>query len=109
MPGGQAEAEAEEVTRRNAFPEALDYEDTGCEIHPACLTCPLLRCRYDEPGGLKTIRLSARDKEIARAREAGRSLAEITRRFGLSRRSVFRRLALARQGEGLHSGAQSSP
>lgn len=23
------------------------YVDKGCDLHPACLTCPFERCRYD--------------------------------------------------------------
>ena len=25
------------------------YADTGCDLHPKCLTCPLSRCVYDRP------------------------------------------------------------
>ncbi len=28
----------------------INYQpDTGCEIAPSCLNCPLPQCRYDEP------------------------------------------------------------
>jgi hypothetical protein len=26
-----------------------NHTDTGCELHPACLSCPLPRCKYDDP------------------------------------------------------------
>jgi hypothetical protein len=35
--------------RRDALPEHTRYMDSGCDIHPACLTCPLVFLP-DEPG-----------------------------------------------------------
>lgn len=31
------------------------YTDRGCSYHPTCTTCPLPRCRHDEPGGLQAL------------------------------------------------------
>jgi hypothetical protein len=52
--------------REDALPENLDYADSGCDIWDRCLTCPLPRCRYDEPGGARQIFLRERDREVAR-------------------------------------------
>jgi hypothetical protein len=30
-------------------PEHVAYQDTGCNLAPRCLTCPLPVCKYDSP------------------------------------------------------------
>ena len=74
----------------DSLPERTGYRDDGCEIHPHCLTCPLPRCRYDEPGGLKGMLNAARDRQIVRLRTKGTAVEDIADRFGVSRRTVFR-------------------
>jgi hypothetical protein len=111
--GGQAQGvrdrEGEVVTsflipirrvREDALPENIHYEDTGCEAAPRCLDCPLLRCRYDEPGGLRGLLNRDRDRRIAElgSTSGGRvPVDELAGRFGLSRRTVFRILAKGRR------------
>lgn len=85
--------------RRDALPEELDYRDDGCDIHPHCLTCPLPRCRYDEPGGVRALLNSYRDQQVVTLRREGASVDEIAERYSLSRRTVFRILS-ARQTAG---------
>jgi hypothetical protein len=83
--------------RRDALPEHTPYADTGCDLHPNCLTCPLVRCRYDEPGGARRLLSDARDHSIIVLQsEAGLPVSALAERFGLSRRTVFRVLARAR-------------
>ena len=79
--------------RRDALPEEIAYRDDGCDIHPQCLTCPLPRCRYDEPGGLRAMLNSYRDERIVALREQGATVDEISERYSLSRRTVFRVLS----------------
>ena len=79
--------------RADALPEFTRYRDDGCDIHPNCLTCPLARCRYDEPGGLRALVNAHRDREIVEMRLSGAGVGELAGRFGLSRRSVFRILS----------------
>ncbi len=82
--------------REDALPENLDYADTGCDLWDRCLTCPLPRCRYDEPGGARQIFLRERDVEINRLYRRDRvNVDTLARRFGISRRSVFRSLRRA--------------
>jgi len=76
--------------RGDSLPEKTGYRDDGCEIHPHCLSCPLPRCRYDEPGGLRGMINAARDRQIVALRTGGIAVEEIADRFGLSRRTVFR-------------------
>ncbi len=82
--------------RRDALPEHTDYNDTGCDLHPSCLACPLVRCRYDEPGGARRIASDERDRAIVRLRrEDGLQIGALALRFAISRRTVFRVLARA--------------
>jgi hypothetical protein len=76
--------------RGDSLPERTGYQDDGCEIHPQCLTCPLPRCRYDEPGGLMGLLNGLRDGEIVALRSRGVSIEEIANTFDVSRRTVFR-------------------
>ena len=77
--------------RDDALPEHQEYADSGCALWDRCLTCPLPRCRHDEPGGARQIFLRERDSEIARLRRGdGVGIDELARRFGVSRRTVFR-------------------
>jgi hypothetical protein len=82
--------------RRDALPEHTQYADTGCDVHPSCLTCPLVRCRYDEPGGVRKVFSEGRDRAIVGMQREGVPVGAIARRFGVSRRTVFRALARAR-------------
>jgi hypothetical protein len=79
--------------RSDALPENTRYADSGCDVHPNCLTCPLVRCRYDEPGGTRRLMSEGRDRSIVALRRAGEDLESIASRFGVSRRTVFRALA----------------
>ena len=83
-----------EVAPRDALPEHNDYRDDGCDVFPSCLRCPLPRCRYDEPGGVRALLNRMRDEEIRRMRRDLRlSADEIARRFHISRRTVYRVLS----------------
>lgn len=86
----------EKRTRQDALPENSEYRDEGCDLFASCLTCPLPRCRYDEPGGARTMMNRVRDDEIRRLRfDAGMPVDEISMRFRISRRTVFRVLRAA--------------
>ncbi len=79
--------------RSDALPEHAQYRDDGCDIHPQCLTCPLPRCRYDEPGGLRGMLNAYRDQQIVALRGDGAPVDQIAERYNLSRRTVFRILS----------------
>jgi len=88
--------------RRDALPEEIQYRDDGCDIHSQCLTCPLPRCRYDEPGGVRAMLNSYRDRQILALRADGAAVDQIADRYSLSRRTVFRILSGAGEGENGH-------
>ncbi len=88
-------------------PEQVEYRDDGCDIFPSCLSCPLPRCRYDVPGGLRTLINRERDQQIRSLRDdAGLTVDEIAERFQLSRRTVFRALSATAAGSGLDGRAR---
>ena len=92
-PALDAPAAPPRLIREDALPEHVDYRDRGCDLFPSCLSCPLPRCRYDEPGGVRAMLNRVRDREIRRMRLDGDvAVNEIARRFQVSRRTVFRAL-----------------
>jgi transcriptional regulator of acetoin/glycerol metabolism len=98
--GGGREA-LQPPVRRDSLPEHTRYADTGCSVHPSCLSCPLVRCRYEEPDAGRGALSRVRDEAILGARrEESLPIQAVARRFGVSRRTVFRVLAKARDGGG---------
>ena len=95
--GDGVESSLSRPGRRDALPEHTAYADTGCDLHPSCLTCPLARCRYDEPGGARRLLSEERDRGILALQGEGRAVSAIAQRFGVSRRTVFRVLARGRE------------
>ena len=90
----KASAAKRQYARGDRLPEQTGYRDDGCDIHPACLTCPLPRCRYDEKGGLRAMINAYRDQQIGRLRDSGVSSEELSASFGLSKRTIFRILEM---------------
>ncbi|MBI4232895.1 MAG: hypothetical protein HY686_00450 [Chloroflexi bacterium] len=83
----------------DVLPERYPYKDDGCAVSPSCLVCPLPKCRHDDPGWLQEARRQARDDAIRRARRLeDLTVVELSRRFGVSQRTVFRALAAGRNG-----------
>jgi hypothetical protein len=81
-------------SRIDALPEYVDYQDTGCDLYASCLSCPLPRCRYDDPGGAPAMLRTGRDEAILRyAQRDGITVENLAQMFGLSRRTIFRVLA----------------
>lgn len=79
------------LVRRDTLPEHTDYRDTGCELAPSCLRCPLARCKYDEPRADRRAPTRVRDREIALLRRRHRApVALLAGTYGLTRRSIFR-------------------
>lgn len=85
-----------ELTRHDSLPEFTRYKDDGCTISESCFTCPLPRCRYEEPGGLRAVLNQTRDSQILFLRSKGVGVDVIADKFGVSRRTVFRVIGSAR-------------
>lgn len=81
------------VVRLEALPEHTEYRDTGCEVAPSCLSCPLPQCRYDVGAGgagIATLRRRERAAEIRARLAAGQSGPQIAEELGVSLRTVWR-------------------
>ncbi len=76
--------------RSDTLPENTRYKDDGCDVSTSCLDCPLSLCKYDDPGWLQRESRRTRDDEIFRLREERVPVAEISKRFGISTRTVHR-------------------
>ena len=86
------------LTRSDALPEYHEYVDEGCEHYPLCLACPLPRCRFDVPGGIRSLHNRERDPVIVRDYwEFEVPVDAIARRYAISKRSVYRVVAGARR------------
>lgn len=78
-------------------PEARNWRDTGCRLHPACLSCPRETCVYDSPGGnsvpvtpLSARRVDPRREVALKSLDAGVSVNVVAERVGVSTRTVWR-------------------
>ncbi len=69
--GRPAGVQEPKKVRGDTLPEYTRYRDHGCDVHPMCLTCPLPRCRYEEPGGLRALLNEYRDQQIVELRLQG--------------------------------------
>lgn len=72
------------------LPENQTYIDTGCELAPSCLKCPMAMCKYDEPNRRRRRRNVMRDQEIVRLRSKGLRVTEIAKICKTSDRTVYR-------------------
>ena len=75
-------------------------KDNGCEHSPACLTCPLVACKYDDDRKPSTRRRDATDAKVLPLLESGVSSSEIAARLGVNRRTVYRAQARINRGNG---------
>jgi hypothetical protein len=92
-------------SRHDSLPEYARYRDDGCDISESCFTCPLPRCRYEEPGGLRALLNETRDREIVQLRLTGVRVEELAGRFGISRRTVFRVIGSTKLPARVRTGA----
>ena len=76
--------------RSDTLPENTRYKDDGCDASVTCLECPLSLCKYDDPGWLQRENRRTRDDEIFRLRSQQIPVADISKRFGISTRTVHR-------------------
>ena len=75
----------------DVVPERFAYRDEGCELFPSCLSCPLPRCKYDDPGWYQREQRRERDSRVMEALgRGGMSVSEAASRFALSQRTIFR-------------------
>lgn len=78
-----------------------NYRDTGCKaVSDSCLSCPLPKCKYDDPDWQIRGR-QIRDDKIHRLRRTGWSVPRIADEMDLKPRTVYRIVAAEREGVGV--------
>jgi hypothetical protein len=85
-------------------PDTVNWKDTGCELFPACLNCPLPHCIEEEPRGKQKLQLNHRNSRMAELKRRGESIGEIARLFRVSQRTVQRALAGGSAAGGVRNG-----
>lgn len=80
---------------RTALPEGMEWPDTGCDVAPACLSCPLPECRYERHRGLAQMQTARMRAAAVRLRDEGLTPVQIAERIGRKKRTVYRLLAEA--------------
>lgn len=70
------------------------YTDTGCEYHPACLTCPRPVCLHDDRCLTVRIRRTAQLAHLQLLMRDGLTVRQAAPIVGVSLRSAFRLLTL---------------
>jgi Homeodomain-like domain len=70
--------------------EYANWKDGGCDLHPACLECPLPKCIEEEPRGRQKRRLGFRAEAMKKMRSQGKNAREIAAAFKVSERTVQR-------------------
>ena len=89
-------------------PEYCHYRDEGCDLADSCLSCPLPRCVYDEPGGKQRWLKRLRAREMARLfTTEGKGIKELALMFGISQRTVQRALQVT-LGNSTRRGVQKN-
>ena len=78
-----------DMARSDTLPEHARFPDTGCDLAPSCLSCPLPVCRYDAAPHAGEDRWE-RDDRIFALRKKGVPTGELARAFGVSARQVAR-------------------
>ena len=82
----------------DSVPEMYHYEDTGCEVSPSCLNCPLPQCKYDDPVWFQRYRRMGRDMKVWRTIHSESLTAEeAAQRFSVTVRTVFRIMRRCRE------------
>ncbi len=64
------------------------YADTGCEMHPACLECPMEFCKSDDPSVNRAEQMWLRYQTIRELRAQGLTRRQIADRVGCSKTTV---------------------
>lgn len=90
----------------DADPEFYHYEDTGCEVSPSCLNCPLPQCKYDDPTWFQRHRRIARDLKVwSTMQSESLSVEDTAERFSVTVRTVFRIMRRCRESGAALDGA----
>ncbi len=84
------------ATRADAFPDGVNFTDSGCTAHPSCLSCPEPICTFDLPPQQRPG--TAKHDHLMRLLAIGiaEPVSSVMKRFDLQRRQAFRLKAQAK-------------
>lgn len=87
-------------TSADRLPESTYYRDTGCDVYPSCLRCPLPKCIYEETPEERAATQQRRDSAIYQryeellptwnSRLGAGFVGVLCDEFGVSKRTVHR-------------------
>jgi DNA-binding CsgD family transcriptional regulator len=80
------------------LPDETHYRDTGCDLSPSCLQCPLPRCVEDQPRGRQRHKMRAKGHIASTLAAQGLSQQEIARRLNVSARTIRRYINSHKRG-----------
>lgn len=80
------------IRQRDDYPELIEYRDEGCDLAPACLSCPFDVCRYDMRSGQP----SRVPRTVIEEQRVGASRHELATKYRVTTRQISRILAKAR-------------
>ena len=72
--------------------EYANWRDTGCDLHPSCLECPLPRCIEEQFRGRQRQKMEERAVAMQGLASAGSTVREIAAAYYVSERTVQREL-----------------
>lgn len=75
--------------------DLMTWQDTGCDVSPSCLACPLTHCKYDNYTGMSEARRRQSEEFhalIVELRDAGLSWDAIQQQLGCGRATISRAL-----------------
>lgn len=72
--------------------EYANWRDTGCDLHPCCLECPLPRCIEEQSRGRQRQKMEVRAADMQALASAGSTVREIAAVYSVSERTVQREL-----------------
>ena len=79
------------VVQRRVSPKSACLPDTGCEVSPTCLDCPLSQCKLDDPDWYRYWLLRTKHLAISQAIERdGLTVESAASRFGVTTRTIRR-------------------
>jgi len=96
---------------RNLHGDPLEYvnwKDTGCDLYPSCLSCPLPHCIEEQPRGRQRQRMDERSAGMMALRDRGLVAREIAAVYQVSVRTVQRALS-RKNGENLEKSKFQIP
>lgn len=86
--------------RGKLMPEVYDgfrFLDSGCDVSPSCLACPLPICKHDDPAWWRRVRAETTKAETCETYEAnGRNASRTARELQVALRTVNRRTTAIR-------------